>query len=62
MEDVEVDHYAILGLPSDEEGTKLSDKDSKDYRSKALELHPDKRLDGRSTRKFPESFVHDSQG
>ncbi|KAM7479469.1 hypothetical protein LguiA_027682 [Lonicera macranthoides] len=44
--EVEVDHYAILGLPSGEEGAKLSDKDiSKAYRSKALELHPDKRLD-----------------
>ncbi|KAK2967167.1 hypothetical protein RJ640_005211 [Escallonia rubra] len=44
--DVEVDHYVILGLPSGEEGAKLSDKEiSKAYRSKALELHPDKRLD-----------------
>nr|GLL26450.1 dnaJ homolog subfamily C member 17 isoform X2 [Ipomoea trifida] len=38
------DHYAILGLPSGEEGAKLSDKDiAKAYRVKALELHPDKR-------------------
>ncbi|KAK3018386.1 hypothetical protein RJ639_003976 [Escallonia herrerae] len=44
--DAEVDHYVILGLPSGEEGAKLSDKEiSKAYRSKALELHPDKRLD-----------------
>nr|GMD28489.1 DnaJ homolog subfamily C member 17 [Ipomoea batatas]GMD76274.1 DnaJ homolog subfamily C member 17 [Ipomoea batatas] len=38
------DHYAILGLPSGEEGARLSDKDiAKAYRVKALELHPDKR-------------------
>nr|GMD68052.1 DnaJ homolog subfamily C member 17 [Ipomoea batatas] len=38
------DHYAILGLPSGEEGAKLSDKEiAKAYRVKALELHPDKR-------------------
>nr|GMC93441.1 DnaJ homolog subfamily C member 17 [Ipomoea batatas] len=38
------DHYVILGLPSGEEGAKLSDKDiAKAYRVKALELHPDKR-------------------
>nr|GMD00955.1 DnaJ homolog subfamily C member 17 [Ipomoea batatas] len=38
------DHYAILGLPSGEEGANLSDKQiAKAYRVKALELHPDKR-------------------
>ncbi|KAK9286157.1 hypothetical protein L1049_014539 [Liquidambar formosana] len=43
--DVVVDHYSILGLPSGEEGAKLSEKEiSKAYRLKALELHPDKRL------------------
>ncbi|CAK9186017.1 unnamed protein product [Ilex paraguariensis] len=44
--DIEVDHYAVLGLPSGEEGFKLSEKEiSKAYRLKALELHPDKRPD-----------------
>ncbi|XP_031119686.1 dnaJ homolog subfamily C member 17-like [Ipomoea triloba] len=38
------DHYAVLGLPSGEEGARLSDKEiAKAYRVKALELHPDKR-------------------
>ncbi|XP_059279594.1 uncharacterized protein LOC132033600 [Lycium ferocissimum] len=42
--DIEVDHYAVLDLPSGEEGAKLSEKDiSKAYKKKALELHPDKR-------------------
>ncbi len=42
--DVDVDHYVVLGLPSGEEGAKLSVDDiRKLYRSKALELHPDKR-------------------
>ncbi|GLT54950.1 hypothetical protein SLA2020_281080 [Shorea laevis] len=42
--DVDVDHYRVLGLPSGEEGAKLSEDDiKKAYRSKALELHPDKR-------------------
>ncbi|CAH9146381.1 unnamed protein product [Cuscuta epithymum] len=46
MDSHHVDHYAVLGLPSGEEGFKLSQKEiSKAYRSKALELHPDKRLD-----------------
>ncbi|KAL2521227.1 DNAJ heat shock N-terminal domain-containing protein [Forsythia ovata] len=40
------DHYAVLGLPSGEEGAKLSEKEiTKAYRLKALELHPDKRPD-----------------
>lgn len=42
--DSEIDHYAILGLPSGEDGAKLSEKEiSKAYKFKALELHPDKR-------------------
>ncbi|PHU30952.1 hypothetical protein BC332_03045 [Capsicum chinense] len=44
--DIEVDHYAVLDLPSGEEGANLSEKDiSKAYKKKALELHPDKRRD-----------------
>lgn len=44
--DVEVDHYVVLGLPSGEEGAQLSDQEiNKAYRSKARELHPDKRPD-----------------
>ncbi|XP_057805920.1 uncharacterized protein LOC131020895 [Salvia miltiorrhiza] len=44
--DVEVDHYDVLGLPSGEEGARLSDQEiNKAYRSKARELHPDKRPD-----------------
>ncbi|XP_059653653.1 uncharacterized protein LOC132300543 [Cornus florida] len=39
-----IDHYRVLGLPSGEEGAKLSVKQiSKAYKLKALELHPDKR-------------------
>ncbi|XP_043714382.1 dnaJ homolog subfamily C member 17 isoform X1 [Telopea speciosissima] len=42
--EVEIDHYEILGLPSGEEGAKLTEKEiSKAYKFKALELHPDKR-------------------
>ncbi|KAL5706300.1 hypothetical protein ACHQM5_024488 [Ranunculus cassubicifolius] len=42
--EVEIDHYQLLGLPSGEEGSKLTQNEiSKAYRSKALELHPDKR-------------------
>lgn len=41
-----MDHYSVLGLPSGEEGAKLTEKEiSKAYRIKALELHPDKRPD-----------------
>ncbi|KAJ0700136.1 putative RNA recognition motif domain, DnaJ domain, RNA-binding domain superfamily [Helianthus annuus] len=44
--DEDIDHYVILGLPSGEEGFKLSEKEiTKAYRLKALELHPDKRPD-----------------
>lgn len=44
--DIEIDHYVVLGLPTGEEGARLSEKEiSKAYRSKALELHPDKRPD-----------------
>ncbi|MCE5167069.1 hypothetical protein HAX54_035657, partial [Datura stramonium] len=44
--DTEVDHYAVLDLPSGQEGVKLTEKDiCKAYRKKALELHPDKRPD-----------------
>ncbi|RZC49431.1 hypothetical protein C5167_017859 [Papaver somniferum] len=41
---MEIDHYAVLGLQSGEEGVKLSQADiKKAYRNKSLELHPDKR-------------------
>ncbi|XP_040869149.1 dnaJ homolog subfamily C member 17 isoform X1 [Glycine max] len=44
--EAEMDHYAVLGLPSGEEGAKLTEKEiNKAYRWKALELHPDKRPD-----------------
>lgn len=44
--DGQVDHYVILGLPSGEQGAKLSEEEiKKAYRSKLLELHPDKRPD-----------------
>ncbi|TQD72967.1 hypothetical protein C1H46_041504 [Malus baccata] len=44
--DVNVDHYKVLGLPSGEEGSKLTENDiKKAYRAKALVLHPDKRPD-----------------
>lgn len=44
--DVEVDHYDVLGLSSGEEGSRLSEQEiNKAYRSKARELHPDKRPD-----------------
>lgn len=44
--DAHIDHYTVLGLPSGEEGSNLTQKDiNKAYKSKALELHPDKRPD-----------------
>ncbi|KAJ4849517.1 hypothetical protein Tsubulata_021099 [Turnera subulata] len=43
-----VDHYSVLGLPSGEEGTRLTEREiSKAYKLKALELHPDKRPEDR---------------
>eukprot|EP00262_Sarcandra_glabra_P005668 TRINITY_DN17428_c0_g1_i1.p1 TRINITY_DN17428_c0_g1~~TRINITY_DN17428_c0_g1_i1.p1 ORF type:complete len:297 (-),score=54.22 TRINITY_DN17428_c0_g1_i1:540-1409(-) len=42
----EDDHYKILGLPSGEEGAKLSQAEiKKAYKAKARECHPDKRPD-----------------
>ncbi|KAI3941439.1 hypothetical protein MKW92_025190 [Papaver armeniacum] len=51
---MEIDHYVILGLPSGEEGAKLTDERiGKAYRTKALELHPDKnRNDPNANTKF----------
>ncbi|XP_050220223.1 uncharacterized protein LOC126670516 [Mercurialis annua] len=44
--DVDIDHYEVLGLPSGEEGAKLTENEiSKAYKKKALVLHPDKRPD-----------------
>lgn len=44
--DIDVDHYSILGLPTGEDGAKLTEKEiSKAYKVKALELHPDKNRD-----------------
>ncbi|MCL7025776.1 hypothetical protein MKW94_004418 [Papaver nudicaule] len=44
--EMEIDHYVVLGLPSGERGAKLTDADiKKAYKTKALELHPDKRPD-----------------
>ncbi|KAI3997937.1 hypothetical protein MKX01_021445 [Papaver californicum] len=43
---MEIDHYTVLELPSGEKGAKLSDADiKKAYKTRALELHPDKRPD-----------------
>ncbi|XP_068640335.1 uncharacterized protein [Aristolochia californica] len=43
--DADVDHYEILGLPSGEEGMKLTLKEiEKAYRTKARQIHPDKNL------------------
>ncbi|KAJ4830777.1 hypothetical protein Tsubulata_028660, partial [Turnera subulata] len=39
-----VDHYSVLGLPSGEEGAKLTEREiTRAYKLKALALHPDKR-------------------
>ncbi|KAL8116110.1 uncharacterized protein LOC141671949 [Apium graveolens] len=44
--DIEIDHYAVLGLPSGEQGSKLSQQEiKKAYFAKSLVLHPDKRPD-----------------
>ncbi|PWA93820.1 DnaJ domain-containing protein [Artemisia annua] len=52
--DADIDHYLVLGLPSGEEGSKLTEKEiTKAYRLKALELHPDKRPDDPNA---PENF------
>lgn len=41
---VEEDHYNVLGLPSGEEGAKLTEKEiTEAYRAKALALHMEKR-------------------
>ncbi|KAI3939331.1 hypothetical protein MKW98_022199 [Papaver atlanticum] len=41
---METDHYVVLGLPSGDPGKKLTDADiKKAYKTKARELHPDKR-------------------
>ncbi|KAI3906159.1 hypothetical protein MKW92_041292, partial [Papaver armeniacum] len=41
---MEIDHYAVLGLPSGDQGAKLTDADiKKAYKTKARNLHPDKR-------------------
>lgn len=45
-DDVAIDHYTILGFPSDANSTKFSLEDiTKAYKNKARELHPDKRRD-----------------
>lgn len=42
--DTFIDHYIVLGLPSGEKGFKVTQNEiTKAYKSKALELHPDKR-------------------
>ncbi|CAI9104776.1 OLC1v1003528C1 [Oldenlandia corymbosa var. corymbosa] len=44
--DADVDHYVVLGLPSGEEGAKLTEQEiTKAYKSMALKLHPDKNRD-----------------
>ncbi|KAI3846909.1 hypothetical protein MKX03_016565 [Papaver bracteatum] len=43
---MDIDHYLVLGLPTGEQGEKLTDAEiNKAYKTKALELHPDKRPD-----------------
>ncbi|KAG9442855.1 hypothetical protein H6P81_018709 [Aristolochia fimbriata] len=43
--DADIDHYEILGLPSGEEGMKLTLKEiEKAYKNKARQIHPDKNL------------------
>ncbi|XP_074581053.1 pre-mRNA-splicing factor cwf23-like, partial [Curcuma longa] len=44
--DEDVDHYAVLGLPSGEEGAKMTLKEiEKAYRNQSRIRHPDKRPD-----------------
>ncbi|CAL1366206.1 unnamed protein product [Linum trigynum] len=52
--EADADHYAALGLPSEEEGLKLSEKEiHRAYKRKAFELHPDKNPgDEEANRKF----------
>lgn len=39
-----VDHYLVLGLPTGEEGMKLTEREiTKAFKAKALQVHPDKR-------------------
>lgn len=39
-----VDHYLVLGLPTGEEGTRLTEREiTRAFKAKALEIHPDKR-------------------
>ncbi|KAG0488518.1 hypothetical protein HPP92_007329 [Vanilla planifolia] len=46
VEETDVDHYAVLGLPSGEEGSKLTVKEiEKAYRNQSRLRHPDKRPD-----------------
>ncbi|KAF9621730.1 hypothetical protein IFM89_027584 [Coptis chinensis] len=43
--EIEIDHYEILGLPSGEEGSKLTlDEIKTAYKKKSLKIHPDKNL------------------
>ncbi|KAI3997936.1 hypothetical protein MKX01_021444 [Papaver californicum] len=50
---MEIDHYVVLGLPSGEQGAKLSDAAIiKAYKTKALELHPDKRPNETKRKRF----------
>ncbi|KAJ6804814.1 dnaJ-like protein subfamily C member 17 [Iris pallida] len=45
-EEKEIDHYSVLGLPSGEEGSKLTQKEIlKAYREQSRVRHPDKRPD-----------------
>ncbi|KAF6135686.1 hypothetical protein GIB67_028257, partial [Kingdonia uniflora] len=52
--EIEIDHYQVLGLPSGEEGEKLTIEEiGKAYKAKALKSHPDKR---RNDPKAPAEF------
>ncbi|KAI3930501.1 hypothetical protein MKW98_022150 [Papaver atlanticum] len=55
---MEINHYVILGLPSGEEGAKLTHAYiNKAYRTKDLELHPDKCPDDPNANKRPCTFL-----